>query len=545
MKIKALTSVLALIVLFLASSCAEQLTVREQEMKKFETINEELVRGMPDAVKKVVDAYNTGDYNVAAIGFYAIMKNNEWSRLHETARYYYAESLFRIGLYQAAEYQLAEILFEGPENHYFVSALLKLLAVTYETKNEQVLFAVLSNVNYASLPKKFANELMYYLGKIHFYKGEDEEAQKMFSQVKDYSSFYPSATYFLGVIQVRQKMYAEAMRNFQKIKDMPDDMYVGTDIKQLKGQAELALGELYYAAGFDEKTKNKLAMFNVSLNYFNAVDRKNPQWFESLFARTWASLMISRFDSTLGTVVTLRSPFFTDIYFPEINIVEAVTYFNLCRYQEVNDVIENFFKVYPDYRQRMTAWLENVSTKTGLDVYKEILTMYKDVRDGKKVALPEAIIKNILTDPQFSRMYLHIKEIERELTLIETAQDNFKKSVIAEDLNKKLLIQLTNLRNDSGKWLVKRIQDMNGELNQHVADMKAIRFEVTDMRKSQLEKAELYGQKIKEAQAKEEDSYSPAVPDSSYYWPFDGEYWYDELGYYFYNIQSLCNAAGE
>ena len=24
------------------------------------------------------------------------------------------------------------------------------------------------------------------------------------------------------------------------------------------------------------------------------------------------------------------------------------------------------------------------------------------------------------------------------------------------------------------------------------------------------------------------------------YWPFDGEYWRDELGYYLYSIQSQC-----
>jgi tetratricopeptide (TPR) repeat protein len=534
---------LAVIFIILAGmfvSCAEQLTVREQEMKKYEQIDTSVVQGMPDAIKRVVDAYNNGDYQTAAIGFYAVMKNSEWARLHETARYYYAESLFRMGLYQSAEYQLAEILFEGPDSHYFVSALLKLLAVTYETKDERVLFAVLSNVDYNSLPKKFANELMYYLGKINFYKGQDEEALKFFTQVKDYSSFYPLATYYMGVIQVRQRMYAEAMQSYQKIMEMPDDMYVGADIKQLKGMAELALGELYYAAGFDEKTKNKLAMFNVALNYFTNVDRRNPQWFESLFARTWASLMISRFDATLGTVVTLGSPFFTDIYFPDVSVVEAVTFYNLCRYQEVNEVIDKFFLVYPDYRQRLQSWLENVSTKTGLDVYKELLSMYRDSVAGKPTPLPEAILRSVLTDQKFQRDYIHIKEVEREIEIIEGGSDSFKKSVIADDLTKKMTYQLTTLRNDSGKMLVKKLQEVAQDLTQIIADMKAIRFEMTDKLKSTYEKEELFGKKTKGGALKEETAYSPAVPSRAYYWPFDGEYWEDELGYYFYNIPSAC-----
>lgn len=521
------------------SSCGNQLTVREREMKKYEKIDADLVQGMPQAVVKVVDAYNDEDYFTAAVGFYAIMKNKEWDRLHETARYYYAESLFRMGLYQASEYQLAEMLFEGPQSHYFISSLLKLLAVTYKTEDERVLFAVLSNVDYSALPKKFANELTYYLGKISFYNNQDEKALDLFKRVKNYSSFYPKAIYFMGVIQVRQQMYAEAMKSFTELKKMPDDKYLGGDIKKLKGMAELALGELYYAAAW--KSKNKLAMFNVALNYFSSVGRDNDQWFEALFARTWASLMIGRFDSTLGTVVTLRSPFFTDIYFPEVNVVEAVTYFNLCQYKEVNNVIDYFFGIYPEYSERMKAWLENVSTKTGLDVYMELLKMYKSAQKGEKTALPEPLLRKILTDPIFERKYVHIKEIEREFALIESSPDAFKTSVIAKDISKKMMYQLTTLRNEAGIWLVNRVQYLSQELVQLIADMRAIRFEMTDSMKSALENEELYGKKIEKGEEKkEEKKMNPSVPDGYYYYPFDGEYWEDELGFYFFNVENLC-----
>ena len=537
---KILTLVLIAFAVMLVASCATQLTVREKEMKKYEKIDASLVEGMPEAITKVVNAYNSEDYFTSAVGFYAIMKNKEWDRLHDTARYYYAESLFRMGLYQASEYQLAEILFEGSESHYFVSSLLKLLAVTYKTEDEKVLFAVLSNVDYEALPKKFANELTYYLGKINFYNGQDEQALKMFSQVKDYSSFYPKAKYFLGVIQVRQQMFADAMKSFTEIKEMPDDKYIGTDIKKLKGMAELALGELYYAAAW--QSQNKLAMFNVALNYFSNVGRDNAQWFESLFARTWASLMIGRFDSTLGTVVTLRSPFFTDIYFPEVNIVEAVTYYNLCQYDEVNNVIDYFFGVYPDYQKKMASWLENVSTKTGLDIYKELLVMYKKAQAGEATELPEAVLRNILTESLFVRKYNHIKEIERELTIIEKSPESFKNSVIAQDVSKKMMYQLTTLRNESGVWLVQRVQNLNNELGQLIADMRAIRFEMTDSMKSSLEKEELYGKEVKEEEetVQKKSEMNPSVPQNSYYYPFDGEYWEDELGYYFFNVDNLC-----
>ena len=32
----------------------------------------------------------------------------------------------------------------------------------------------------------------------------------------------------------------------------------------------------------------------------------------------------------------------------------------------------------------------------------------------------------------------------------------------------------------------------------------------------------------------------PATDDEHVYWPFTGEYWRDELGYYLYTIKSEC-----
>ena len=364
--------------------------------------------------------------------------------------------------------------------------------------------------------------------------------ERIYNPNFNYGEFATIRNQSVGVIQVRQQQFAEAMKSFNEIKEMPDDKYIGTDIKKLKGMSELALGELYYAAAW--KAQNKLAMFNVALNYFSNVGRDNSQWFESLFARTWASLMIGRFDSTLGTVVTLRSPFFTDIYFPEVNIVEAVTYYNLCQYDEVNNVIDYFFSVYPAYSQKMNTWLENVSTKTGLDVYKELLVMYKDAQAGKQTELPEAVLRNILTENLFIRKYNHIKEIEREFGVIEKSPETFANSVIAQDVSKKMAYQLTNLRNEAGIWLVQRVQNLNADLSQLIADMRAIRFEMTDSMKSALEKEELYGKEVKEEEetVEKKAEMNPSVPQNSYYYPFDGEYWEDELGYYFFNVENLC-----
>jgi hypothetical protein len=108
-------------------------------------------------------------------------------------------------------------------------------------------------------------------------------------------------------------------------------------------------------------------------------------------------------------------------------------------------------------------------------------------------------------------------------------------------MSKKMMYQLTTLRNEGGIWLVNRVQNLSQELSQLIADMRAIKFEMTDSMKSALENEELYGKKVKEGEEKsEEKKMNPSVPEGYYYFPFDGEYWEDELGYYFFNVENVC-----
>ena len=65
-----------------------------------------------------------------------------------------------------------------------------------------------------------------------------------------------------------------------------------------------------------------------------------------------------------------------------------------------------------------------------------------------------------------------------------------------------------------------------------------IKFEVNDKEKEQLETA-LQSEDMKLDQLKKLP-YSVAVGDDQLYWPYEGEYWRDELGTYRYTLTKGC-----
>jgi hypothetical protein len=72
-------------------------------------------------------------------------------------------------------------------------------------------------------------------------------------------------------------------------------------------------------------------------------------------------------------------------------------------------------------------------------------------------------------------------------------------------------------------------------------DKELIAFETTKGEKEMLESrfdvsAQLASQQIRR----------PAIPQTGHeYWPFDGEYWPDEIGFYRYTLKDACAGSKE
>jgi hypothetical protein len=75
------------------------------------------------------------------------------------------------------------------------------------------------------------------------------------------------------------------------------------------------------------------------------------------------------------------------------------------------------------------------------------------------------------------------------------------------------------------------------ELNDLISQSLKIEFEVASAEKGVLENR-LQGAGFENRSTQKGPIY--ATDDEHIYWPFTGEYWRDELGYYLYTIKSEC-----
>jgi hypothetical protein len=89
----------------------------------------------------------------------------------------------------------------------------------------------------------------------------------------------------------------------------------------------------------------------------------------------------------------------------------------------------------------------------------------------------------------------------------------------------------------AGELALSRYQRNVDELNEHLRNGEKILIDITAAQRNLLDK------KIADVQVSKTESkiYGVVKPDEEHVlWPFDGEYWRDELGFYRQVVESAC-----
>lgn len=548
-----ISSVLALLLVLWITGCAPP-SQRELEMRRYDLLEVSASNWerLPPEIRGTIEAYNDKQYWEAAAGFNKIRQEQQWRSLHHVARYYLAESLDRLGFYQPSMNVLGEILFNPQDNQlYFSAALTKLLALTKITKSERTIFRVLATINVDQFPAKFRNELTYMAGRMYYTESNKREnddllmkAIQQFDQVDPSSAFYAKAQYIKGVIQVINKDYAGAKRTFDIIADLPETFSDFGEYAKVKEMSKLSLGQLFYKAGF-EATRQRYEILSAAIDYYDQVDRENNQWFEALFEKTWASMLTDRYNTALGTVHTLNSPFFAYQFVPEVTLIETITYYRLCKYPQVEDSINRFLDQFIPMEKAISNYMERNQVTKSSEIYHDLLRDYAHALNNRPSSLPLPVLTHLLNnDSVFLNAYINIQELERELKMLDGAPAAFIESALGKNVQRQLRLQASQAQKRAGRRAIEQMKVISISLSELIGNARAIRVELLDKQINFLQRLEAFGVTEDEYRADkaaiERDNYTAAVGDHELYWPFDGEYWKDELGYYLYSVDQEC-----
>ncbi len=478
--------------------------------------------------------YQRGDYYMASIEFNKAIEGEAGADARMRAEFMMGKALFKLKFFSAALSYFDRIVQKGPAHPHYNETLQWLASLTHQPVDVAVVLEKIGKYNRQELEapqlEAVRDELYFLLGKYYYNKGKFQEAVALFNLVPAGSAFYPQAKLFEGATHVREYAARPAVEAFKAVLRGAEESQ-DPKVKPFKDLANLSLARVFYSTG----------QFEMATKYFDRVSPESYDWPNSLFEASWANFMLKQqgYSKALGDIHTLRAPFFEYFIKPE-SVAEALTvkatiYYYNCLFDRAANSIQEF----NDWVPQVAEGLANaLSSHTANDQFYDLAVKIRTGRSGLPPAVERAA-RAVLSDRSLVRRFDAIRELDRELVQHEKADAAWKSTAVATNIYSEIGVTRALAVNETGEIARKRVERLVNEFRQLITRVIKIEYEILQGQKGQLEE-DVKTESLTGAAARAKDISNVRIDDEHEFWPFLGEYWRDELGYYRYKLLNKC-----
>ena len=453
----------------------------------------------------------------------------------QKAEFWMGKALYNLHYYSGSLSYFDRIVQKGPGHAYYSATLKWLASLSRQLPDSTGILDKIGKYNRADLDQpaleKVRDELYFLLGKFYYQKGQFKEAVEMFNTVPQNSDFYVQAKLFEGATHVREYQAKPAVEAFKEVLRTAAD---STDprIKPFEDLANLSLARTFYSTG----------QYELATKYFDRVSQESYDWANSLFESSWANFMLKQkgYSKALGNIHTIQAPFFENYIKPESIgeglTVKATIYFYNCLYDRAQEAIDEFNAVYP------TVFTELKKLIAGTGENSQLFDVAVKIRKETS-GLPEQVeraARGVLGDLSLLKRFQYVEELDKELKAYDKADAAWRSTSIAQTVFADLTLQRSLAVNEAGDLARRRIKRLTEELSQLIKRVIKIEYEILQGERGELE-TEVREERDRTSGAQSNKPIEDIRADDEHViWPFVGEYWRDELGYYRVKIRNKC-----
>jgi hypothetical protein len=360
--------------------------------------------------------------------------------------------------------------------------------------------------------------------------------------VAESSQYYVQAQFFQGISYVQLRKSIPAVNAFQRVINALDKGVKGVeDEDRMHDLALLSMARTYYSASIKLDPETNASSIDskklsAAVKYWNSVDEGSEYWLDALFEESWAYFMAGDYPRALGNIHTIEAPYFPNSFKPEADILQAVIYFFNCNYEAAISTVARFNLRYRPIREELGKVLKRYEGKDHEGPFFKFLV---SVRDGTADLDPKikGIVENALGDRQLLRNIEYVRVLDDEIALFNKTAGNFRSSGLGQQIQDAVKFAREIAVKNAGELAMSRYRSNIADLDEHLRDGDKLLIDITAASRNLLDEALQSGQ-VSKAESK---IYGVVKPDEEHViWPYNGEYWRDELGFYRQVVESAC-----
>jgi tetratricopeptide (TPR) repeat protein len=470
--------------------------------------------------------FQENNYKQAAVSFYQISRKSPDAKLKRRAKFYLGVSLYKMNLKQIASFPFVDLVRtgEGVEKQ---KGLDYVVAIADELGEPSLLNYSLNHIRPEELSDTSKAVFLGRLGEAAVNKGEIPKAMGFFEKALEYKKAENGLLYNLGLAQLIGKEPGKAAGTFIQLIEKLQGRSI-TDLQ--KGLAVMGQARAFYQG---KKWKEAAEIYRT-------IPKDHPLYRQSLMELSWALFRAGQFRSALSPLRTLHTPFYENFYDPESLLLHGTILLFICHYDEIEPIAKSFDQNYYPAFSKIQEWLN--SPHSDADYYLEVAKTRKALIETKikgeaktETLLPFFVVRTLLEEPDIRMLIDYMDEIAKEKKILEKV---YAKTMLMSYGSQILEGRKRATQKQIGALVKERLSAKLLEFNEFATQFDFLKYETINGQRTTLKKK--IAENAPSGQIDDELTRDFYIQNGYRFWPFDGEFWRDEIGNYQYVGVNRC-----
>lgn len=284
----------------------------------------------------------------------------------------------------------------------------------------------------------------------------------------------------------------------------------------IQEQCIISKARIYYREG----------NFQKAIETYDLIDKSSYSWPYILLDKAWSYYKLNDYNRSLGIVMTYRSPLLESYFLPESEILQSLSYFRLCLYNDSALVIDQFYKVYSEKAKSLRSLINQYADSD--DYFFKLIS-----NDGADAALSGPYLKSLRNQLRKQlKINIHLTSYMRA----EEEYLRFQKKYPNAPVKKFLEVALSNMKKMINRHTKEYIYYFLNSIHYYSYEMFNIKLEIISRKKDLV-----YENKRLISNRARGTFENIKASELEYFFSYNGEFWADELGDYSFGLKTNCS----
>ena len=382
-----------------------------------------------------------------------------------------------------------------------------------------------------SVVKRYQNQsptVRFIFGMKFFKEKRYVESIKLLRKIPDSHILAAEKFFILGAAYGLNKKYRRADDYYQKCWEYAvreegdaDNPALKTYFTFIGENCLIHRGRLFY-----EQKK-----YQESLDTYGEIPKVSYLWPYVLIEKAWAHYKNKNYNRALGLLATYKSPVMENYFFPEGDVLRALSYLKMCYWDDVKRIVDEY-KVQADKSEQLKKILLQHQNSNTWFIKEAIKTIKRERRE--KHAFIDGLMTQIKKKVKFSRDMSAWIRLKKEIKSISKIPRGLIRKRLLKNLKNNFALRTKFVNHHVKKEMFNFLNDMN----RYSQEILIINIEAASVAR-----INFYSQKKKRSSKRIYGSFGNVKRSSvQQLYSFNGEFWADELGDYSFALKSKCQA---